>query len=179
MGIIRLFGKGILALLPFIILIWIINFVFGIVKGLWQIVFNTTSNNIIATTIILIVSVLVIIFIGYQFEKKQKNLFMGIFEFTVSKIPMIGSIYHVLKDMVGMFTGNAKEAYLGVAYVDLVGTRLMGFITKQEGDYYWVFVPTTPNPTSGFLLSVHKDQLVHADITVSDGLKKLLSLGMK
>ena len=44
---------------------------------------------------------------------------------------------------------------------------------------FWVFVPTTPNPTSGLLVRVEKDKIERTDISVADGLKKVVSLGIK
>ena len=57
--------------------------------------------------------------------------------------------------------------------------KVMGFVTKEVGDFYWVFVPTTPNPTSGFLLQVKKDDVEKSDLSVANGFKKLVSLGIK
>ncbi|PAF42689.1 DUF502 domain-containing protein [Helicobacter sp. 11S03491-1] len=177
--IFRLIGKGILVLLPIIILLWFLSFIFGFIKGFVEIIFNTTANSISATISILIVMVLLLIYAGFLFEKNKEFLLIKVSEFIISKIPGVATIYAVLKDVIKMFSGKGGDNYLGVAYVDLAGNSVIGFITKEEEGYYWVFVPTTPNPTSGILLRVKNDQLQRSDMSVSEGLKKVVSLGIK
>ena len=152
----RLLGKGVLVLLPIIILIWLLSFIFDFIKRFVEIIFNTTANSMSATTGILIATVLLLIYAGYLFEKNKEFLLVKISEFIIGKIPGVATIYTVLKDIIKMFSGNGSEGYLGVTYVNLAESRLLGFITKEEGDFYWVFVPTTPNPTSGILLKIKK-----------------------
>ncbi|MCE3039149.1 DUF502 domain-containing protein [Helicobacter anatolicus] len=177
--IFRLLGKGILVILPFVILIWILSFVFSIVNYIVQFVFNTTSNSVLGTSIVLVVMFLTLIYAGYLLEKNREFLLLKISEFVIEKIPGIGAVYAVLKDMVKMFSGSGGQSYLGVAFVSLAGNDVIGFITKEEEEFFWVFVPTTPNPTSGILLRVPKDKIRKTDMSVSDGLKKVVSLGIK
>lgn len=177
--VIRLLGKGILVLLPIIILLWLLTFIFGFIKRFVEIIFNTTANNIGTTAGILIAMVLLLIYAGYLFEKNKEFLLLKISEFIIGKIPVIATVYAVLKDIIKMFSGKGGDNYLGVGYIDLAGNSLIGFITKEEEEFYWVFVPTTPNPTSGLLLKVPKDKIKKTDMNVSDGLKKVVSLGIK
>lgn len=178
-GIFRLLGKGILVILPFAILIWILSFFYGIVKYMVQFVFSTTASSVSATAAIFFIMVLLLIYAGYMLEKKREFILLKISEFVINKIPGIGAIYGVLKDMVKMFSGSGGENYLGVGMVDFAGSSVIGFITKEEDSAFWVFVPTTPNPTSGILLHLPKDKVKKTDMSVSDGLKKVVSLGIK
>ncbi|PAF52119.1 DUF502 domain-containing protein [Helicobacter sp. 13S00477-4] len=177
--IFRLIGKGILVLLPIIILLWLLSFIFGFIKHFIEIIFNTTANSVGTTIGILIAMVFLLIYAGYLFEKNKEFLLVKVSEFVIGKIPGIATIYAVLKDIIKMFSGGGGDNYLGVAYVDLAGNSVIGFITKEEEGFYWVFIPTTPNPTSGILLRVKDDKLVRADMSVSEGLKKVVSLGIK
>lgn len=177
--IFRLLGKGLLVILPFVILAWILSFVYGILSHLVQFVFNTTSNSIGVTSIVLVVMFLALIYAGYLLEKNREFILLKISEFIIAKIPGISAVYAVLKDMVKMFSGSGGDNYLGVAFVSLAGNDVIGFITKEEEECFWVFVPTTPNPTSGILLRVPKDKIRKTDMSVSDGLKKVVSLGIK
>ncbi|CBG40483.1 DUF502 domain-containing protein [Helicobacter mustelae] len=177
--IFRLLGKGLLVLLPFGILIWLLSFIFGIVSYIVQFIFNTTSNSIWGTVLVLMFTCLTLIYAGYLFEKNRELLLLKFSEFLIAKIPGIGVVYSILKDMVKMFSGGGDKDYLGVVFVDLAGHDVVGFITKEEEEVFWVFVPTTPNPTSGILLRVPKDKIRKTEMSVSDGLKKVVSLGLK
>ncbi|PAF54284.1 hypothetical protein BKH42_01930 [Helicobacter sp. 13S00482-2] len=177
--IFRLLGKGVIMLLPIIILLWFLSFIFGFIKGFVEILFDTTANSVGATIGILLAMILLLIYAGYLFEKNREFLLVRVSEFFISKIPGIATIYMVLKDIVKMFSGKGGDNYLGVAYVDLAGNSVIGFITKEEDGFYWIFVPTTPNPTSGILLRAEYSKVQKIDMSVSEGLKKVVSLGIK
>lgn len=178
-AIFRLMGKGLLVILPFLILIWILSFFYRLVKHIIQFVFDTTASSVFATSMVFLCAFLILVYAGYLFEKKREFILLKLSEFVIAKIPGIGTIYSVIKDMVKMFSGSGEESYLGVAMVDLAGSDVVGFITKEEEGHFWIFVPTTPNPTSGILLKVPRDKVKKSEMSVSDGLKKVVSLGIK
>ena len=177
--LLRLVGKGVLALAPILILLWILKFAYDIVAYIICIIFDTTANNLLATFVVVVVLVLILAYAGYLLEKNKDFILLKVSEFFINKIPVVASIYGVIKDIVKMFSGSGGVEYLGVGYVCVGEHRVIGFITKEDGEYLWVFVPTTPNPTSGFLLRVAKDRVERVDISVADGLKKVVSLGIK
>lgn len=189
----RILGKGIMVILPFALIIWLLYFLFGILDSLWGLILSTVSfavkifaheeivtefPSILVSVGLLIFMLLIIFYVGYKFEKNQNAIFIKAGEWIVSKTPFIGSIYHTIKDLVGMIGGNSKDKYLGVAFVSMGENEIIGFITKEEGEYFWVFCPFAP-PTSGLLFKIHKDKIKQADMTVSDGLKKIVSFGVK
>lgn len=179
--IFRLIGKGLLGMLPIIILIWILSFLYGLILKFVQIIFNTTANSTIATIGVIVLMILLLLYTGYMLERSKNFTILKISEFLIAKIPVVSTIYSILKDMVKMFSGGGEGDYLGVAYVKIGNAKVIGLITKEEKgeDVFWVFVPTTPNPTSGLLLRLSKDDIEIANMSVADGLKKVVSLGIK
>lgn len=189
----RIFGKGVLVILPFSIVIWLLVFLFGMLDGVWNLVLNAVRwavnkfshedfdvevPSIVVSACIVVFALIFILFVGYRFEKQQNVIFVKLGEWIVSKIPVLGSIYYTIKDLTNMVGGGAKDKYLGVAFVDIGGGELLGFITREDGEYFWVFCPLSP-PTSGLLLHIHKDKLKKSNMSVSDGLKSLVSFGVK
>lgn len=171
--------KGLLALLPIIILIWLLNIIYSVASGLVNSIFTFTEGNFIAT-IIIIVSIIVFLFVlGFVVEKNKEAILLKFTELAIGKIPIISSIYSTLKEVINLFSGKGSDNYLGVVWVKLGDFRAMGFVTKEVEDTYWVFIPTTPNPTSGFLINVKKDSVEKSDLSVANGFKKLVSLGIK
>ena len=112
-------------------------------------------------------------------EKNKKVLLISLSEFLINKIPLVKSVYSGIKEVLNIFSGKNKDGYLGVALVNVGNFEVLGFITKDEGEYFWVFVPTTPNPTSGFVLKIEKQNVKLSDLSVADGFKKIISLGVK
>lgn len=178
----KIFGrvsKGLLAFLPVMILIWIFSFVYQVLAGIFFALFGVTDNNLWATCLIVICSLVLLFYVGYLVEKNRESLILRFTEVVIGRIPLVKTLYNTIKEVIGVFSGGDKRNYLGVVYVRFGNARAMGFITKEESESYWVFVPTTPNPTSGLLLSFPKDQVETADIEITDGFKKIISLGLK
>lgn len=171
--------KGLLALLPIIILAWIIKLTYGFISSIVYDIFLFTHNDWLATAIVCVLMLIIFFLLGYIVERNKETIFLTATELIIGKIPVIASIYSTLKEAVNLFSGKNTEHYLGVVYVKISDYKIMGFVTKELEDSYWVFIPTTPNPTSGFLINAKKDSVEKTDLSVANGFKRLVSLGLK
>jgi uncharacterized membrane protein len=104
------------------------------------------------------------------------------------RIPLLNKIYGATKQVNDAFSSGNKTAFRTVVLVEYprVGVYSVGFITSEPNEeiraktkekVVCVFVPTTPNPTGGFLLLVPEDQVTRLDMSVADGIKYIISLG--
>ena len=118
-------------------------------------------------------------YVGHLVDKNKKVLLITITEVIIGRIPLVKSVYSGIKEVLNIFTGKNKEGYLGVAYVNVGNVEVLGFITKEEEGVLWVFVPTTPNPTSGFVFKIPKEKVRMSDLSVGEGFRKIVSLGVK
>ncbi len=172
-------SKGIFAILPFLLLFWIFSFVYEFCAAIFYSIFGITNANLFITFLIFAITLALLYYIGHLVDKNKEFLLIRITEIIIAKIPVVKSIYSGIKEVLNIFSGKNQEGYLGVAYVNVGNMQFIGFITKEEGEHYWVFIPTTPNPTSGFILKIHKDNIKISDLSISDGFKKIISLGVK
>jgi len=134
---------------------------------------------ILTLLFITIIGSLSLSFIGKKFLQIVDDLF--------KRIPILRTIYSALGQMTDSFRnqeGNKKSVVL-VEY-PRKGTWAVGFATKKnqgeikdktKKDLINVFVPTTPNPTSGFLLMFSKDDLIYLDMTFEEASKFIVSAG--
>ena len=134
---------------------------------------------ILTVVLITIVGSLSLSFLGRKFLQLVDDLF--------KRIPILRTIYSAVGQMTESFTkqdGNKKSVVL-VEY-PRKGTWAVGFATKEnEGEIKKktnrnllnVFVPTTPNPTSGFLLLFPKDEIIYLDMTFEEASKFIVSAG--
>ena len=107
-------------------------------------------------------------------------------ERLISSIPLVKNIYNTLKQITNAFSGATQtENYQRVIYIQYPRKELwtISFVTgdsvdKSGEEYYHVFVPTTPNPTSGVFIIVPKKDAIEADLTVEEGLKAVISGGL-
>jgi uncharacterized membrane protein len=113
----------------------------------------------------------------------EKILSIG--ERIVDRVPFVNTIYTTLKQITDTFTKNSLEAFDGAVYIQYPrqGLWTMAFVSgesknKSGTSYYHLFVPTTPNPTSGYFLMIPKTDAVAAGMSVEEGLKTIISGGM-
>lgn len=109
-------------------------------------------------------------------------------DFALMRVPLLNKIYAATKQVNDAFSSGNKTAFRTVVLVEYPypGSYSVGFITSEQGNEIQsrmrervvsVFVPTTPNPTSGFLLLVPEEKLIKLQMSVPDGIKYVISLG--
>ena len=107
----------------------------------------------------------------------------------VERIPLVSSIYSAVKQVMRTVLDDGGQSFKRVLLVEYPrkGLWTLGFQTgvgvgevqhRTERDVVTVFIPTTPNPTSGFVIMVPRDEAVALDMSVEDGLKFVMSLGV-
>jgi len=110
-------------------------------------------------------------------------------ERLLSRMPVIRSVYGTLKQIFETVLAQSSRSFREVVLVEYPrrGIGAIGFVTgptrgevqtRSEEELVNVFLPTTPNPTSGFLLFVPKRDLVHLDMTIEEGIKLVISGGI-
>ena len=135
----------------------------------------------------IIISIVLITVIGWLslsfLGKRLLNLFNGI----LKRIPILRTIYSAIGQMTASFTKNDKnEKNVVLVEYPRKGSWAVGFATKEntgeiknktKRDLINVFVPTTPNPTSGFLLMFPKEDVIFLDLTFEEASKFIVSAG--
>ena len=134
---------------------------------------------LIAVLLITIIGWLSLSFIG-------KRLF-NLFESVLNKIPIIRTVYSAVEQLIETFTKSKsdKKTVVLIEY-PRKGVYAVGFATKENTgeiknkagkELINVFVPTTPNPTSGFLLMFPKDEVIYLDLSFEEASKFIVSAG--
>ena len=187
--------KGFLFILPTLLTCWIIyklvvfmsSFIpeHWVIKVLEQLKINESYfdlihiiGSFILTVIFLyIIGVLVSIFGKKYYNKIEKNIFYN--------IPVFNSIYKTIKQVTDTISSPDKQSFKKVVMVQFPrkGLWTLGFVTgesvdKKGKEYYHVIVPTTPNPTSAYLLVILKDEVKETEITIDEGVKTIISAGV-
>jgi len=135
----------------------------------------------------IIISIFLITFIGWLSLSFIGKRLLKLFEDVLKRIPILRTIYSAITQMTETFTkseGNSKNVVL-VEY-PRKGSWAVGFATKEntpgivdktKQNLVNVFIPTTPNPTSGFLLMFPKEEVIYLDITFEQASKFIVSAG--
>ena len=136
----------------------------------------------------LIVGVILLTGLGYFSKYLLGRVFINLTERILDKVPFINTVYRSVKQIVETFGKENRAVFKEVCLVEYPrkGCYALGFITadsssqiseRMERTLTYVFVPTTPNPTSGFLLLVEEEEIFRIDVSVGDGMKMLISGG--
>lgn len=139
-----------------------------------------------------ITSILVIVLglclVGWISRYFLGRFVVGLAESIIHRVPGINSLYKTVKQIVDTFSKQSKAVFQEVVLVEYPRPNCwaLGFLTSTaEGEVQSktgakvvnIFVPTTPNPTSGFLLMLPETDIIHLEMTVSEGMKLVISGG--
>ena len=135
----------------------------------------------------IIISLFIITFIGWLSLSFLGRKFLNLFNNILKKIPILRTIYSAIGQMTQTFTNtDSKRKNVVLVEYPRKGSWAVGFATKDNvGEITTktnkklvnVFVPTTPNPTSGFLLMFPKDEVIYLDMTFEEASKFIVSAG--
>jgi len=113
-----------------------------------------------------------------------KKLYSWI-ENMLSRIPVINSVYRTIKQITTSLSGHDRQAFKKVVFIQYPrkGIWTLSMVTgesiNEDGDaFYHIFVPTTPNPTSGYMLYVPQIDALDANMSIEEGLKIIISGGI-
>ena len=135
----------------------------------------------------IIISVILITFIGWLSLSIIGKRLLNIFNSVLQRIPILRTIYSAITQMTETFTKSSGEKQ-NVVLVEYPrkGSWAVGFATKENSGEISnktkqklinVFVPTTPNPTSGFLLMFPKDEVIYLDLSFEEASRFIVSAG--
>lgn len=181
------FLTGILTLLPIYITYLLIRFIVGIAPDIpyLKTIPFFSNNEVLASIIEFLVALLVIIFIGLVVSNVVGKRLFALFESIMEKLPLINTIYTSSRQIMQTLTMPGKGNFKQVVLIEYPrkGLWTLAFVTayskSQSGEQYvHVFLPTTPNPTSGFMLFVKEKDVRPSGLSIEEGLKTLISGGM-
>jgi len=174
---------GLATLLPLYLTFFVIKFLFVTLEEMSDPILKRLNLDIPGLGIIL--TVLLIYILGFLVTNFLGRKIFNLGERIVKKVPIVNMIYTTLKQITDTFTKGSTDAFEGAVYIQYPrqGLWTMAFIsgeskTKDGVPYYHLFVPTTPNPTSGFFLMIPQADTVATGMSVEEGLKTIISGGL-
>jgi uncharacterized membrane protein len=182
------FFTGIIVLVPIGFTLYLSRFLMNISTDLLPSKINPNSYlPINIPGIEIIITIFFITFIGFLSLSFLGKKFLQLIDSLFKKIPLLGTFWSAVKQMSQSFKDNKhkKKSVVLVEY-PRKGVWAVGFATKDnEGeikkktnkDLVNVFVPTTPNPTSGFLLMFEKNDIIYLDMSFEEASKFVVSAG--
>ncbi|MEP9410178.1 MAG: DUF502 domain-containing protein [Candidatus Brocadia sp.] len=188
---------GLLLILPVYVTFFVVKFLFGFIGGTLAPVIKkvlhfygvalpkTTLDEFVITFFGLILTFIALYFIGIFAANFLGKAIINYFENLLTKTPVIRNIYSSVKQIIHAVTLPGKQAFKRVVLVDFpkAGTKSIGFVTgatqhNNEKKLLTIFIPTTPNPTTGFLIFTTEEDVIDSNLSVEEAFKILFSGGV-
>ncbi len=136
-----------------------------------------------------VLTLLIVLITGLLTRNFIGNYVVRVWEGLLNRIPIVNSIYSSVKQVSDTLFSSSGNAFRKAVLIEYPrkGSWTIGFLTgvpggdvvnHLQGDYVSVYVPTTPNPTSGFFLMVPKADAIELDMSVDAALKYIVSMGV-
>ena len=179
----RQFLAGLLVIVPIgatiLIMVWLFVSIDNILQPLIRAILGHTIPGIgFAITVILIYLV------GVIASNVGGRRLIRYGESLLAKVPIIRQLYQGIKQILEAFSTPNANGFMRVVLIEFPrkGVRSIGFVTNESpGEpgrrMLNIFVPTAPNPTSGFLQIVEESEVIRTNMSIDDALKLVLSAG--
>ncbi len=203
----RYFITGLVILLPVALTIAIVSFLFNLLTvpflGMIKVFFgghtlftqgflflNAEQMQNLAAQLLILVSLLLLAFgLGFIARWFFFRTFLKCADYIVTHIPLVRTIYKTCQDVIKTLFTSDTNSFKQVVLVRFPNqdSLSLGLITWEEmpaladthhADSVGVFIPTTPNPTSGFLIMYRPQDLIYLDMKVEDAFKYVISCGV-
>lgn len=195
------FLAGVLILMPFgitfLVMQWLFTWMAGFLKPILLKIAAEFANNpelqtsppayvSVAASVLSILALLILVYLaGIVAQRVLGKKLIALGEWLLLKIPVLSTIYGATKQVMGAMSLPGKEAFMSVVLVEFPrpGMKAIGFLTGYIEDsngkrYCKVFIPTTPNPTTGFFEIVPVEDVVQAAFSVEEAFKMIMSGGI-
>ena len=180
----RDFFLGCVAFLPLALFIFLFYYLIYFFESIGSVIFGITQSRR-TTVAISVFLVFLLIYIGRKLRRRERSILNLLEQFIITKIPVVGGWYTTFRDILQTFTARGGEnSYLGTAKVPVAGGYIIGFVSRREvladgTAQLTVFVPTTPNPTTGLVFFFPEEEVEYLDMTPEKAFTKIISLGVK
>lgn len=153
-------------------------------------IINSDEALKIWSKILILVSIfLIILLLGLFARWFLFKYLIKIGDKIIHRIPIINKLYKTVKEVINVMFAPQEKAFKQVVMVAFPNpnTQCLGFLSRESPnvfnkptnqDMVSVFLPTTPNPTTGYLLQFPKEEVTHLDMAIEDALKFIVSCGM-
>jgi len=183
----RRFVVGFLVALPLVVTLFFARFMFQLMDRWFRPISRQLFEREIPGLGLLLV-ILAMLVLGIVSANMIGGRLLGLFERLLARVPLLSPIYQGARQITEAIQIRETAEFRKVVLVEFPKSNLrsIGFVTREIGHptrlcsapCYMIFIPTTPNPTTGFLVATPKEEVEVLDITVEEGVKMLISGGL-
>jgi uncharacterized membrane protein len=174
----RTFVTGLLVILPLAVTAMVLRFLYRTLEGTGLAALIETLAGRRLPGLGAVLSLLIIFLVGLLAENIAGARLVGALEGFLVKVPVVGAIYGPAQQLFRALGAEGNEQEVVAVEFPRKGLHMVGFVTRREGDMITVFLPTAPNPTSGFLVVTPQDEVRALGIPFRDAMALIVSGGI-
>lgn len=175
---IRFLFVGALSFFPLIVVLLVVNFLKNIgLSAYFQLHTITDSTTI---TIVLIVGVLLaLVLLGWTIERYGRSVLLSALDRLFERIPAVSTIYSVSRKISNMLTGKDESGKKEVVLVEYPKEEVWvpAYVLNRHNGICVLFIPTSPNPTSGYTVLVKESLTLKVSLTLEEASSFIISMG--
>jgi len=179
----RIILTGLFTIVPVALTVYFLKVIFVFLDNLSSPIFKRMEIYIPGMGIAL--TLLLVYFLGLFVTNILGKRFLNWLETLFNNIPLVNTIYTTIKQITQAFSGTTGKNFQSVVYIQYPRENLwtLAFVTgdsenENSVEFYHLFVPTTPNPTSGVFIMLPKSDAIETNLNVEEALKSVISGGM-
>jgi uncharacterized membrane protein len=176
--LLRYIFVGALSLLPLIMVLTVVNYLEELGVSAYLSLHNYTNSFEITIALMAAVVGLFAV-LGYSIEKYGRSVFVAVIDSTFEKIPAIRSVYSVSKKLAAMLSGGEDGTKKEVVLVEYPKENLWvpAYLLNRHAHICVLFIPTSPNPTSGYTVLVDEKLTLKTTMTLQEASSFIISMG--
>ncbi|AFV98090.1 MULTISPECIES: DUF502 domain-containing protein [unclassified Sulfuricurvum] len=176
--LLRYIFVGALSLFPLILVIVVVNYLKNLGVSAYSSLHDYTNS--FGVTLALMAGVIAIFaLLGFSIEKYGRSIFVSMIDSTFEKIPAIRSVYSVSKKLAAMLSGGEDGTKKEVVLVEYPkeGLWVPAYLLNRHENICVVFIPTSPNPTSGYTVLVDESLIKKTSLSLQEASSFIISMG--
>lgn len=176
--LLRYIFVGALSLFPLILVIVVVNYLKNLGVSAYSSLHDYTNS--FGVTLALMAGVIAVFAVlGYSIEKYGRSIFVSMIDSTFEKIPAIRSVYSVSKKLAAMLSGGEDGTKKEVVLVEYPkeGLWVPAYLLNRYENICVLFIPTSPNPTSGYTVMVNEAKIKKTTLTLQEASSFIISMG--
>jgi uncharacterized membrane protein len=173
----RIFVTGLIAVLPLLITWWLLAFLFQALDGLVAPLLERLAGRALPGMGLLL-TLLAIFLVGLLASNIVGARVLRAGEGLLLKIPLVRAIYAPAKQLFRTMASESSDQEVVAVQFPRPGLYMVGFVTRRDEHGVTVFLPTTPNPTSGFLIVCHPREVTPLNLPFDEAMQMIVSGGI-
>lgn len=176
--LLRYIFVGALSLLPLIMVLMVVNYLEELGVSAY-LSLHSYTNSFEITIALMAAVVCLFAILGFSIEKYGRSVFVAVIDRAFEKIPAIRSVYSVSKKLASMLSGGEEGTKKEVVLVEYPKENLWvpAYLLNRHKNICVLFIPTSPNPTSGYTVLVDESLIKKTTLTLQEASSFIISMG--